>query len=632
MKFYINKIILWLNNGKKRELDFLKNKVNIITGESSTGKSEILSIIDYCFFASKIEITEEKINENVRWYGINFTINDKIYTIARGNINEKKPSKDYYFSAIGHIPDSPTSTIKESDIKAIIEKEFSITNKTVFPYGGKKIKLGSKISPRYFFMFNTQSGDVISHSEVFFDKQNDDKYREALTRIFDLAVGIETEENISIREKVNDLEKQINSLQRKQSLINNKYSLFSKEIATLIKNAQTYNLIELNPITLDEGLHKLKEIANNFREENIDLNLDRMSDLSNQKNTFIRKIRNLKKFEKEFHEYRVLESENLDSLKPVIAIKEIYSGLIPSPEVELIINVLAEEYYEIKSNMMGKPPFEFDVDRKIKDYELEVERLNELINEIPLSDIRTRNEIDKLIFIGELRTKLNLFTSQWTDSDNENLYVEEIEELTELKTELSESLIGYSERKEATIKLLDEIIQTYLEASSEAIPTYKGYKSAFQYIEKSLKLKAPKDLLPSKVGSSSNHLFLHLCLVLGLQELIIRQKSPYVPYWLILDQPSRPYFGEENSENENKKEWKDIVGSDRAKITIAMKLLNDFISYVNTELEIDYQIIVLEHIPKSIWEDSLMSNFYLVDEEFRDGNALIRFDENGEPY
>jgi len=50
MNFFVNKIILWLNNGKMRQIEFLNNKVNIITGSSGTGKSEILSIIDYCLF------------------------------------------------------------------------------------------------------------------------------------------------------------------------------------------------------------------------------------------------------------------------------------------------------------------------------------------------------------------------------------------------------------------------------------------------------------------------------------------------------------------------------------------------------------------------------------------------------
>jgi predicted ATP-binding protein involved in virulence len=50
MKFHINKVVLWLKNGKVREITFKPNKVNVITGDSSTGKTEILNIVDYCFF------------------------------------------------------------------------------------------------------------------------------------------------------------------------------------------------------------------------------------------------------------------------------------------------------------------------------------------------------------------------------------------------------------------------------------------------------------------------------------------------------------------------------------------------------------------------------------------------------
>jgi hypothetical protein len=39
MNFNINKIVLWLNNGKIREIEFKPNKVNLITGGSHTGKS-----------------------------------------------------------------------------------------------------------------------------------------------------------------------------------------------------------------------------------------------------------------------------------------------------------------------------------------------------------------------------------------------------------------------------------------------------------------------------------------------------------------------------------------------------------------------------------------------------------------
>ena len=41
MKFYFDKIILWTKNGNIRKLELKPNKINIITGESNTGKTTI---------------------------------------------------------------------------------------------------------------------------------------------------------------------------------------------------------------------------------------------------------------------------------------------------------------------------------------------------------------------------------------------------------------------------------------------------------------------------------------------------------------------------------------------------------------------------------------------------------------
>ena len=58
------------------------------------------------------------------------------------------------------------------------------------------------------------------------------------------------------------------------------------------------------------------------------------------------------------------------------------------------------------------------------------------------------------------------------------------------------------------------------------------------------------------------------------------------------------------------------------KLQNAFKLLNDFITRINTIYNEDFQIIMLEHASPSYWEDINLENFHLV-EEFRDGNALI---------
>ena len=52
MKSYIKSIIIFDKNGEKRVVP-LKQGVNIITGESKTGKSALVEIIDYCLCSTR---------------------------------------------------------------------------------------------------------------------------------------------------------------------------------------------------------------------------------------------------------------------------------------------------------------------------------------------------------------------------------------------------------------------------------------------------------------------------------------------------------------------------------------------------------------------------------------------------
>lgn len=61
MKFYIEAVTLWLKKNRIREIKFKPNKVNVITGASGTGKSEIMSIIDYCFFQVMLQFLKRKL-------------------------------------------------------------------------------------------------------------------------------------------------------------------------------------------------------------------------------------------------------------------------------------------------------------------------------------------------------------------------------------------------------------------------------------------------------------------------------------------------------------------------------------------------------------------------------------------
>lgn len=104
MNFYIKKIKLWFKHNRgTKEYVFDKDKVNVITGDSSTGKSSILSIIDYCLLSGVSNIVEDVINENIEWYGLSFNLRDIDYVIIRKNPKDGG-SNQIYFEQTDNFP------------------------------------------------------------------------------------------------------------------------------------------------------------------------------------------------------------------------------------------------------------------------------------------------------------------------------------------------------------------------------------------------------------------------------------------------------------------------------------------------------------------------------------------------
>lgn len=609
MNFTINKIVLWLKNGKIREVDFEPNKVNLITGGSHTGKSAILEIVDYCFFSSKSRISESIINENVLWYGIDISVNDKHYTIAREALIKGKVSDNYYFSSLGEIPLTVDPNNSEAAIKSILETEFNIDRNAKFPisYGSNYIKSGTKISLRYFLMFNTLSGNIIENDEgVFFDKQNEIRYKEALPRIFDLALGIETVENILKSEKKADLEKQLAKLIRKNKAITSKATDFNQERVEVLRKAKEYNVVR-DDAKLDEVIVEIDKAIQGFETEPT-TNTERIK-LESSFYSLQRKIRNLKRFSSEYNKYKSSIKTLNDSLKPIEFLREKDFEIIKTSIFEELLTSYTKDLKTIRKAYQTNTPIDRQVNDNVKELGAELETIKSKLDLLPIDNKSFESEKEKYFFLGQMKSKLEIFSTdtlpEATSYDDEIAGLEEeIEQLIVINTE---------EKRELTIKLVEEIISEYITETDKALANYSTYQPVFDYKNKTLLLRKPKTSYIENVGSSSNHMFLHLFFSLAMQEVIFQNQSPFVAPFLIIDQPSRPYYGTNGKRKTGDPE------SDDYKIRKAFELLD---SFINTRVKNkgSFQMIVLEHVP--IDTISGLKNINIV-EEFHDGNALI---------
>lgn len=606
-KFNILKLMLWSKNGKQRVLNFQVDKINVITGNSNTGKTAILDIIDYCFFASSKGISDSIINESIAWYGLVFEINDKTYTLARKHYT-KKVSNEYYFSGIGEVPENfPIANNTEEALKSIIETEFSIDSNITVAYGGKSLKKGSKISLRYFLMFNTISQDIINDSRnIYFDKQNNSRYREALPRIFDIATGIESIENILLKEKKEDLEKEITTLERRNSKYKQRQDHSFDEVKDILLEAREMAIISSDEDV--EAINELKGVIENRRATE-DIGIIKRELLEKDKNLILRKIRNLKILKNQYNTHKENLSTIHDSLKPIDYLKnkvEVRTSYFS----EIILN-LENELNRLKQANKKVTPIDKQVTDQIVKLEIELESIQQELDVLPKEIRITDTDAKKLIFIGRATEILKLYSGEDKFPENTQVKIDKLQELID-KIDIENT----EEMKLSTIGLIEEVIRGYLQQYGAVLGNYSKFQPKFDYKNKLLQLRKPNsiDIEPS-VGSSSNHLFLHLFFSLAIHEVIFLNKAPYVPPFLVIDQPSRPYF--ESNDSDIRRE--ESLESDNDKIKQAFNLLND---YIDNRLKENghFQMIIFEHVSPSFFED--LEHFHLV-EEFKNGNALI---------
>ena len=608
MKFYFHKLVLWLSNNEKRELIFEPYKVNVITGGSNTGKSAILQIIDYCLFASTSKISESIINENVLWYGINIRINDKNYTICRKRLQKGLVSQDYYFSSSGEIPDVPKVNNDEKTIKSLLETEFGIDHNVTIPFGGKVLKSGSKISLRYFLIFTTISEDIITNSSVYFDKQTEARYREALPRVFDLALGIDDIENILAKEKKAAIDLEIKSLERKEKKNQAGSEDFKNEINEISRRAKEFGLISPD-CRNEDAISAIKEVLNNPTLQ--DDSSDKYSILKREEYRQNRIIRNLINLKGNYDTYKINLKKIEDSILPIDFLHNKKDELIKTSIYEEVITALEDDLRLIKSDIKSRTPIDTNVQDLIKEHQQQLSLIKEELLQTPGKIVSFNNDKEKYIFLGEIKEKIKNYIEGFQPVTSEpQLSVEELYKDIALL-----HIKDISESKNMFIKLLEEIIQEYIKYSGTVLENYEKYHPVFDYTKKMLLLRKPLTDFIENVGSSSNHMFLHLFLFLGLHEVMQRKKAQFVPPYLIIDQPSRPYW------SDGEKIKAKLDQGDEAKIRKAFELLNFFIErIISTDVNGSCQIIVFEHVPPSTWGG--LKHIHLV-EEFTNGNALI---------
>lgn len=615
MNFYISKIRLWFKQGgEPRDLDFFPDKVNVITGDSSTGKSSVLKIIDYCLLSERSAIVKDVINENVAWYGMVFYVDDNPYTIIRPSQTVESGEMKAIFRDGVFLPEHPEANMNDIRSKVLIKMNelFNIP---------KKLKLDSKVKLdfRHNLMFNYLTEDIIATENTYQDLRffRKNEYVKILNDLFKLAIGVDEMKRQELESELQTAKKEENKkkeTQNKEQKNHEKYKQTRNEIANEIEELGLGDATCFgdDPVAWAENVKTIVDNCNlQFKNEQAN---QQRKQIETELADVREKLGYFESLDKEYKTYQKrLERQN-ESLVPLDYIKKHLSELMTYQETGRLLRELTEAWQSIKESYVP----EMQLPDNFEKSKIELQRReNELIDKWKrLNPYQIDNKdivwLRRAILLAERMEK------ELSKEPKLTITEEMLVQCGETVTALEEKLARLKAKNDNAIGNLNETIGKYFKYQRGISEAYRNYKPVYSLEESMLMLEGEEGEYPeSNIGSKSNYMFLHLCYFFGLHDLLLNNQNRIIPQFLFIDQPSIPYYADKNGQriiNNNKA----ISNDDQEKLTEAFRLTDLFMREMTRRGH--FQIIMIEHAGAEYWQGlSTFETRY----EFRNGEGLI---------
>lgn len=260
MNFKIKAIILWPKNQdlELRVIPFTIDKVNVITGDSSRGKSALISIIDYCLGSSKCSIPTGLIRNLTDWFGIVVQLKNKQVLLARKEPGTEQVSNEMYKreSLKVSVPDIIETNCNRKDIIDVLNQQARLT-KIDFTFEDNQSGFIQSASFRDLISLNFQPQHIVANPYALFYKADTYQNKEKLITIFPYILGAIDDETLELKEELKSLRKKEKTLLKELSQRQKMVDKWLSEIKNYYNIAHELGL--LNDNTIDKSDWKYEE-------------------------------------------------------------------------------------------------------------------------------------------------------------------------------------------------------------------------------------------------------------------------------------------------------------------------------------------------------------------------------------
>ncbi len=648
MKLAILKIILWPKNDAlpPRVIPFLPDKINVITGQSATGKSSLIAIIDYCLGSGKCAIPVGPIRDVTEWFGLHVKLANTEMIVARRNPGDQQTTTDLYW--VEGLNLEVANRVKKNgrvdDLKSRLDQAAQLSHLELS--GDESIGYGSRPSFRDMAAFNFQPQHIVANPYTLFFKADTTEHREKLRTIFPLVLGAINASTLAKQRELKDVTKEHDKSRRELDARLDAAKVWEAEIQAyylqtkafgLLPNAPnpdaTWNLdryvIELQPVPDNVKNFDIPEIQEGTSEEaaaQLTEILGEEDRLARQIGAVRQRLSKLDQLSASVGEYGSTLSDQKDRMLGVGWLKKKLQVTHKCPVCSAVhedgneslgkLQKLAHEL-GVLANSVAQAPVKLD--QELADLRKELRALEQSI-----SKTRKKRQIlesqsqefsaqrqrvrQVYLFVGRVEQALENLSASKNVGDLKEHVDQLSRRMHELRNELDPQ--AQQKREKAAVELISSKIRDYahdlqLEHAAENV-RLNTRELSLQFTS----LSGRTDFL-WEVGSGENWVGYHVSCLLALHGYFIDLSSSPVPRFLVIDQPSQVYFPEAWPSLDDTPDVKsaDIEGVHRIFSTLSkfLELLPD-----------SFQIIVSEHAGAITWRG--LKNVHVV-ANWREGHG-----------
>jgi len=636
----IRNIILYKNNDLVRILPFELGKVNIITGESKSGKTAIIDIVDYCLGSKDCRIADGIIRDNVYWFSITIVFANKDeYFIARLNPNIKGVNSvsELYLEKIDkdYVPrfDEIHNNSNIDGLKEFLSRKLGIAENLQIAENNTREPLEVNFKHARYYCFQPQQ--LIAQREYLFYKQTEPFISQSIKDSLPYILGAIREDSLKIEQTIIQKKRELNRLQREKNEaekivsegISKAFALIeeAKEFGILDKDASVKNekeaLIILDSIKDWEYNQKDVEIKgeNSILKELIQKRNEYKSDLGKLEDTIIATeafVKSNFNYSEEVEQQKVrLESINLFSNTEV---DDTHCPLCKSclettiPSISAIQESLSKLNKSLDETTREKPKLNKYLDSLI----VESKELKESIlkTENGISALYTEHENarrlrDLNLRRGKVIGRISLFLESIDFTIDNNLNIK----ISKLKKEVDDllNLVDKENKEDRLASILNKINLQMSNWVKSLDVEQEDSLIRFDLSKLTLIADSSTRSIPlSQMGSGANWVSYHLLIHFALHQHFIQANRP-VPHFLMIDQPTQVYFPPAKDINND---GLITTSSDE----VAVNKMFDFIIDTTNKLDSNFQVIITDHahLNSSKFKDCVV-------EVWRSGKKLI---------